>query len=322
MAILGIDEVGRGPLAGPLVVGAVILPRDEDGFLPDWTDDLRDSKKVSPTKRKWLSEIIWEEAAVGLGWIPPHMIDEWGMNEALKKATVMAVRELKKSHWPFHEIIIDGDTNFLEDTLLGEFATTLVKGDDKVKEISAASIVAKVARDEYMIKLSEEYPGYGWERNVGYGTPEHKEGIFMYGLTPEHRLSFEPCKSISGFKPTWRKKKHKKNTTKIGRKGEALVAEYLEENGHEILMRNFKTKTCEIDLISTKDDEIYFTEVKTRKSDQYGGGAAAVTAKKMAKMTYGVEVFLKLNPQYRNLNPCLAVGIVEGDAVKEWLPIR
>ena len=154
MAILGIDEVGRGPLAGPLVEGAVILPETTK----EWYLDLKDSKKLSAKKRERLSEIILTEAAVGLGWVTNNELDEVGISEALKLATRRAVKEVQRLHVSFSQIIIDGKVNFLSDTPLGKYVSTVVKADDKIREVSAASIVAKVARDKYMIDIAMKYP--------------------------------------------------------------------------------------------------------------------------------------------------------------------
>ena len=118
MAILGIDEVGRGPLAGPLVVGAVILPEDK----PAWVDELKDSKKITAKKREALSEVILQEAsATGLGWVSPAELDEVGISGALKLATRRAVEAAQEFRVPFSQIIIDGKVNFLKDTALGKY---------------------------------------------------------------------------------------------------------------------------------------------------------------------------------------------------------
>ena len=114
MAILGIDEVGRGPLAGPLVVGAAILPENE----PDWVAELKDSKKLSVKKREKLNEVIRAEAlATGLGWVKPAEIDELGISRALKLATRRAVKTVQKQHVAFSQIVIDGKVNFLQDKI-------------------------------------------------------------------------------------------------------------------------------------------------------------------------------------------------------------
>ena len=157
MAILGIDEVGRGPLAGPLVVGAVVLPENKSEL--SWVAELKDSKKLTAKKREKLSAIIWEEAAAcGLGWVSAEELNQVGIVEGLRLAARRAVEEVQKKHAKFSEIVIDGNMNFLEETALGGYVTTVVKGDDLIKEISAASIIAKVARDNYMRELGERYP--------------------------------------------------------------------------------------------------------------------------------------------------------------------
>ncbi len=307
MSILGIDEVGRGPLAGPLVVGAVILPEDER----DWFTDLRDSKKLTAKKREELNKIISRESATGLGWIPADELDEIGISEALRLATAKAVKSIQSLHVPFSQIIIDGKVNFLKATPLEKYTSTCIKGDDKIREISAASIIAKVARDNYMIKLAEKYPEYHFDQHVGYGTKAHVAAIYKYGLTPEHRKSFEPCKSLSGFTTI---KPQKKDTTTKGRQAEQAVADYLESKGHTIIARNHKTYFYEIDIISTKDNYIYFTEVKYRKSSIHGNGLDAITPEKQQQMHFAADSYLKYqNAKFKNHQPLLAAASVSGN---------
>ena len=316
--ILGIDEVGRGPLAGPLVVGAVILPEEK----PEWAKDLRDSKKLSAKKREELSAVILAEApAYGLGWVTAAEIDEIGISEALKLATSRAVKSVQRLHVAFSEIVIDGKVNFLKGTSLENYVSTMPKADDLIKEVSAASIIAKVARDQYMYELGEKCPEYGFEKHVGYGTVKHMAAIKEFGVTPEHRKSFEPIKSMVGFeRPS---NSVVKNTTKTGEKGEKAVCDYLLAHGHEIVERNFKTKFCEIDIVSRCGEELYFTEVKTRKNADFGGGLAAIDQKKLEKMKFAVEVFLKARPEYKKYNPLLAAAAVDGDyKVLDWFIIR
>lgn len=196
MAILGIDEVGRGPLAGPLVVGAVILPDDK----PSWVAELKDSKKLTAKKREELNkQILNEAAATGLGWVSAAELDNIGISAALKLATAKAVKSVQALHVPFSQIMIDGKVNFLADTPLANFVSTMPKADDLIKEVSAASIIAKVARDNYMIRLAKVYPEYGFDSHVGYGTKKHLEAISSHGIIGEHRQSFEPIKSMVGF---------------------------------------------------------------------------------------------------------------------------
>ena len=163
--ILGIDEAGRGPWAGPLVVGAVVLGVTQ-------ITGLDDSKKLTKKKRESLEkEIIAHASAYGLGWVSAKELDELGMSESLRLATRRAV---EKIHVPYHEIIIDGTVNFLADTAKGRYVTTMPKADALIPSVSAASILAKVARDRYMAEQDKIYPGYGFGQNAGYGVAAHR----------------------------------------------------------------------------------------------------------------------------------------------------
>ena len=177
--IAGVDEVGRGPLAGPVVAAAVILPQDFDVLGID------DSKKLSPKKREELSGVIQEKAlAWSLGWVWPETIDDINILEATKQAMAQAVNGL--SLRPDH-VLIDG--NFTVRSLdLPQ--TAIVKGDANSTSIAAASILAKVARDKYMEEMAQVYPGYAFESNKGYGTKAHYEGLEKLGPCPIHRKTF------------------------------------------------------------------------------------------------------------------------------------
>ena len=311
MAILGIDEVGRGPLAGPLVVGAVILPDER----PEWVEELKDSKKLTARKREVLSGIILKEAlACGLGWVSAAELDDVGISAALRLATRRAVKSIQRLHVPFSQIVIDGKVNFLSQTPLEKYVTTVVKADDLIKEVSAASIVAKVARDKYMHDIALRYSGYDFEKNVGYGTAKHIAAVKELGITPEHRKSFEPIKSMIGFERPSFEKNVVKNTALIGKKGETAVCDFLKSKGHEIVAKNFKTYYYEIDIVSLCDGKIYFTEVKTRKGNSYGGGLLAVDKKKLQKMQFGAECCLKYHHlEFGDFDPLLAVASVDGE---------
>ena len=181
--ILGIDEVGRGCWAGPLVAGAVILKEPIAG--------LKDSKKLSKLQRERLAAQVEAEAlAVGLGWVTPAEVDEMGLSSAVKLAMQRAVEQITEG---YDEIIIDGNINYLiEDTR----SRAVIKADDTVPAVSAASIVAKVARDNYMAQIATEYPEYGFAAHVGYGTRAHIAALAEYGVTPLHRLSYKPLKAL------------------------------------------------------------------------------------------------------------------------------
>ena len=267
--------------------------------------------------------IMTEALATGLGWVDSSELDEVGISEALRLATKRAVKSVQSLHVSFSQIVIDGKVNFLKGTALEKFVSTMPKADDLIKEVSAASIIAKVARDRYMIELAEKYPEYGFEKHVGYGTVKHLAAIRDFGITPEHRKSFEPIRSMVGFdKDGDGIKDVVKNTTVIGMKGESAVCEYLKNIGHEIIVRNFKTKFCEIDIVSIFKNKIYFTEVKTRKNNVYGGGIYAVDKKKLDKMKFAAEVFLKTKKEYAKYDPQLAVAVVDGKfEVQDWVKL-
>ena len=280
MAILGIDEVGRGPWAGPLVVGACVLGDAQ-------IDGLTDSKKLTAKKREALAPIIREKATVGLGWVSAAELDKIGMTAALCKACRAAVKQI---HVPFHEIIIDGTINFLRDTPLASHVQVLTKADLLIPEVSAASIVAKVARDDYMRKIAEKYPGYGFEKHVGYGTAAHRRALEELGACPEHRKSFKPIAELLGRAT---EKDETSDSTKMrGNRGEDAVCKYLEASGHEIVARNWKNKFCEIDIISRFNGVLCFTEVKYRRN---GNGLDAIDKKKLEKMRFAAEFYLAKN---------------------------
>lgn len=302
--ILGIDEVGRGPYAGPLVIGACILPTDRENHT--WIDELNDSKKLSEKKREELYRIIKENATSATGWVASKELDEIGMSEALRLATRRAVEKIRAEKVPFTEIIIDGISNFLVGTTLEKYATTMKKADFLIREVSAASIVAKVERDNYMKELAKKYPGYGFEKHVGYGTAAHQKAMEELGLTPEHRRSFAPVRKLEA------------TTKEIGDAGEEKVAEYLEQQGHMIVARNYKTKLFEIDIISVKTGKYYFTEVKTRKNSRHGSPVEFIDKKKLRKMKLGAIAYIeakKIDSAF-----ILAIGSVENGMIN-WFEL-
>lgn len=187
---VGIDEVGRGCWAGPLVAGAVILPSNIN--LEDGPIELRDSKKMTKKQREIAAELIYERAGAGLGWVWPAEIDEHGLTWAVKTAMERALAEIAI---PYDEIIIDGNINYFPQNAK---AKASVKADDSVPAVSAASIVAKVARDAYMAELGEKYAGYGFATHVGYGTAAHIAALKRYGVSDIHRLSYKPIATLVG----------------------------------------------------------------------------------------------------------------------------
>lgn len=182
--VAGVDEVGRGPLAGPVVAAAVIL---DPALIPL---GLNDSKKLTLKRREALEPIIRAQAQVGLGVASVEEIDEINILQATYLAMRRAVAALPTA--PAH-LLIDG--NRLPSDLPCP-ATAVVKGDGKSVSISAASIVAKIWRDDLMRDLAQQYPHYGWETNAGYGSKRHMDGLRDFGVTPHHRRSFAPIHNI------------------------------------------------------------------------------------------------------------------------------
>jgi ribonuclease HII len=189
-SVCGIDEVGRGPLAGPVVAAAVVLDRR---ILPEaLRRAIDDSKKLSPATREELADLLWNCAAIGVGAASVAEIDRIN----ILQASLLAMRRafLALPQRPSFALI---DGNRLPD--LPCAARALVGGDGKSLSIAAASIIAKVTRDRLMRALARRYPGYGWERNMGYPTEAHREALVALGVTPHHRRSFGPVHLILGF---------------------------------------------------------------------------------------------------------------------------
>lgn len=181
--IAGVDEVGRGPLAGPVVAAAVILPKGSK------ISGLNDSKKIPKSKHKEIYEAVLQNAiAIGIGVKDNQVIDQVNIYEATKLAMMEAIGQLEPQ--PQHLLI---DAMKLD---LSIPQTSIIKGDANSLSIAAASIVAKVTRDQMMEEFDREYPGYDFAQNAGYGTANHLAGLHKLGVTPIHRCSFEPVKSM------------------------------------------------------------------------------------------------------------------------------
>ncbi len=191
--VCGIDEVGRGPLAGPVVASCVYIP--EPVRRKRFLREINDSKQVAAPKREALYDNIREHCHYGLGVVSSEEIDSLNIHHA----TLLAMR---RAYEGLHEdfgikpqvALVDGKFK----PQLSCECEAVTKGDSISISIAAASIFAKVTRDRMMARLHEEYPHYGWERNAGYGTPEHLEGIKIYGITPYHRRSFAPVREALG----------------------------------------------------------------------------------------------------------------------------
>ena len=185
--IIGVDEVGRGPLAGPVTAAAVFVDRQK--ITLDLSTKIDDSKKIPQKKRATISKQIESMAIIGMGWASSGEIDQLNILEATMIAMQRAVLSLRK------QIILDPDYILIDGNKVPSFdfpSKAIVRGDEKSLSIAAASIVAKSKRDAFMTSLSKLYPCYGWEKNAGYGTREHLVAIERNGITAHHRRSFKP----------------------------------------------------------------------------------------------------------------------------------
>jgi ribonuclease HII len=180
--VVGVDEVGRGCLAGPVVSGAVILPKE---LSQEFKDIVKDSKKLSEKKRYAAVELIKKEALdYTVGFVNSETIDKFNILKATHISMHKALNKLKIKP---NLILVDGDSFTEWEDVEYE---TVVKGDNKYYCIAAASILAKIVRDEYMLKLHEEYPYYGWDTNKGYGSKKHRDVIINEGVVHHHRKTF------------------------------------------------------------------------------------------------------------------------------------
>jgi ribonuclease HII len=320
MLTIGIDEVGRGPWAGPLAVCAVLL---DSAHIPD---GLKDSKQTTKKFRETeIREIQKSAISIGLGWISAPVLDQVGMTHALHLATMTAFSQILEQisandFRKISQIVIDGTGNFLEnfrENLLknspADFAKfqkkfgadfiedfrekilVMPKADAKVSAVSAASIIAKVYRDRYMAQISRIFPAYDFAKNSGYGVKNHRAALEKFGvISGVHRASFKPIREILGEKiesrGSWQTSRKLAETS--GRKAEIEAANFLVRNGHEIISQNYKTRFYEIDIISRKAETLYFTEVKFRENRNHGDGLDAITPKKLAQMKKAAEIFL------------------------------
>lgn len=274
-AIAGIDEVGRGPLAGPVVAAAVILPKECK------IEGINDSKKLSAQKREALYPIICEKAiAYGIGIVTAQRIDEINILQATFEAMREAVSKLSLA-----PDFILADAVHIPHIPIPQRG--IIGGDGKSISIAAASIIAKVTRDGIMEEYAKIYPSYGFEKNKGYGSQEHIHAISAYGLCAIHRKTF--VKNISS---------HHKNPSQNKQKGdkaEQLAVQEMKKMGYAILAQNYRCLTGEIDIIAKKENTIVFTEVKFRQSEQKGFPCEAVTPQKQKHILAAANSYLSEN---------------------------
>lgn len=263
--IAGVDEAGRGPLAGPVVAAAVVLPSDRE-FL-----GLDDSKKLSEKERlRLFREISRSGAEIGVGIADVECVDTINVLNATYVAMRAAVQRLR-SRPDF--VLVDGFP--IPDLPLPQMA--IVGGDGKSNSIAAASVVAKCVRDSIMRSLHRRYPQYGFERHKGYPTAYHREAIRVHGPSPVHRRSFD----LMG-----------ENKTECGKRAEDLAVLFLEAEGYRVVERNYRCRMGEIDIIAVEDEVLTFVEVRSRSGSSYGRAEESIGQHKRNRMRRVAEYYL------------------------------
>ena len=277
--LAGIDEAGRGPLAGPVFSAAVILPQDIE--LPG----VKDSKKISEKKREVLYGNIQEKAlSVGIGWSDVAEIDEKNILQATYQSMRQAVGNL---HINPEILLVDGrkaDIKHFQQE-------SIIDGDAKSLSIAAASIIAKVTRDRMMRQFDIVFPEYGFAKHKGYGTKQHIEAIQKSKATPIHRKSFNP---VSHHLPNMA---YLQRNRLLGKLGEQLTACQLIRNHQNILEMNYNVpKIGEIDIISKEAEILVFTEVKTQTAGHgWGDPRSQITEKKRDRIMNAVRHYMNTN---------------------------
>ncbi|MFA6617661.1 MAG: ribonuclease HII [Candidatus Neomarinimicrobiota bacterium] len=276
--IVGVDEAGRGPLAGPVTAGAVIFDKDLDFHL------IRDSKKLSEKQREEAYEwIVAHAKAWSVHCLGVQAINKTNILQAAMDAMVKAVEKL---NLPQAYILIDGNRVPEELKAKGE---AIVSGDSHSFSIAAASILAKVTRDRIMRRWAEIYPEYKFEKHKGYGTGDHIRAIYKHLPTPIHRRYFAPVKSFQFPYPL--------STQALGKWGENWAIYYLILKGYHFIERNYHGgNKGEIDVVMKKGELFVMVEVKTSITEDEFQAAERVTNEKIEKMTEATDhYFYKLN---------------------------
>lgn len=273
--IAGVDEAGRGPLAGPVTAAAVILPDNHT------ITGLSDSKKLSASHREKLYDEIYNNAvSIGIGIVEVNDIDKINILQATYKAMFKALGNLNSKP---DKALVDGST--LPNQIIPNEG--IIKGDDKVDCIRAASIIAKVTRDRIMEQYDVIFPEYGFAKHKGYGTKVHLEKLRKHKASLIHRKSFRPVKENLPT-ITWLQ-----NNRKIGQWGEQLAALEYYRKGYKIHALNHNCAPYgEIDIVAEKDKEIVFAEVKTAAGKTLGGIEDQVDEVKLQRLSNAIDKYI------------------------------
>lgn len=284
--VAGVDEVGRGAWAGPLVACAAVLPV-ESPTLAEELAGIRDSKRLTPARRVGFHQLISTVAlSLGLGVVSSSRLDELGVVEATRLAMRRALDALSA---PPDYLLVDGFPLAYK----GLPHQGIPRGDDLSVSISAASIVAKVERDRMMVALDDVFPGFDFGRHKGYGTTRHREALDSLGPCPIHRMSYNPMKlSLEGREESPDTSKRSDRRARIGRLGEGIAAEHLERQGYVICQTNYRCEVGEMDIVALDGDCLVFTEVRTRSSRRFGSPEESITAAKRQKLVEVAQTYL------------------------------
>lgn len=292
--VCGMDEAGRGPLAGPVAVACVIMPPEP------LLEHIKDSKQLTEKRRELLYPKIKETAlCYNVEFISPQAIDELNILNATRLGFKSAYNNMRTKT---RAVLMD----YIDGVDIDAAKFPLVSGDSLSYSIAAASILAKYERDRYMLQMHEMYPQYNFAKHKGYGTAEHIAAIKEYGPCPLHRKSF--LKSILG----------EANNQVSGRQGEIIAEKYLTANGYEVLCRNYRAGRAEIDLVARKADTIAFVEVKARSSTTFGFGLDAVNPKKQKNIIEAAIRYCHDNSLTENRIrfDCIEVDLAKGEVSK------
>ena len=276
--IAGVDEAGRGPIAGPVVAAAVILP-DRCAI-----EGVRDSKKISEKRREILyGKILDVATSVGVGIVHEDEIEELNILQATHRAMRLALGRLLPQP---EEALIDG--RGLPDQVVKNRG--IIDGDDKVHSISAASIIAKVSRDRIMRNYDLIFPEYGFAKHKGYGTAEHLFNLRNHLACPIHRKGFRP---VGNHMPSL---SHLKENRLLGKWGERLAARELIRKGYTVLEMNYSAAPYGgIDVVAREDDTVIFIEVKSAAQETLGGPEDQMNDSKLAKLFNAMNIYLSNN---------------------------
>ncbi|MDE2861127.1 MAG: ribonuclease HII [Chloroflexota bacterium] len=283
--VAGVDEAGRGPLAGPVVAGAVVIPPD---LRAPWIGRLRDSKQLSASRRAELYACIRDS---GVGWaagvVSNEEVDRLGIASATREAMLRALGSLP-SRPDF--VLVDG----LPVDLDGLPAKALVGGDGRCMSIAAASIVAKVTRDAIMLEEHARYPDYGFDSNKGYPTPAHLEQLRRLGPCPIHRRSFAPVhEAMSEDTTDSVRSAAKTGRMRLGGLGEQAARGHLERAGFTVLDINFRCPHGEIDIVARDAEAVVFVEVRTQRGRGFGTPEESITAGKARRLIATAQTYLQ-----------------------------